>query len=110
MLFEQGDEGDRFYVVESGIAEVVQNGRVINTLGPGDGFGEVALLHETSRTATVRAGVGEPLRVAVLERSRFLTAVTGYPSSADAAREVVSEVRRRDASRADHPETDVSGS
>lgn len=110
VVFEQGDEGDRFYVVKSGIAEVLQQGRVINTLGPGDGFGEVALLHETSRTATVRAGAGEPLRVAVLERSRFLTAVTGYPSSAAVARDVVSEVRQRDASRADHPENDVSGS
>jgi hypothetical protein len=46
----------------------------------------------------------------VLERSRFLTAVTGYPSAAAAAREVVSQVRQRDASRADHPENDVSGS
>jgi len=109
VVFEQGDEGDRFYVVESGIAEVLQQGRVINTLGPGDGFGEVALLRETSRTATVRAGPGEPLRVAALERSRFLTAVTGYPSSAAAADEVVSEVRKRDVSRAEHPENDVSG-
>jgi MFS family permease len=108
VLFEQGDVGDRFYVVESGIAEVLRQGRVINTLGPGDGFGEVALLHQTSRTATVRAGAGEPLRLALLERGRFLTAVTGYPSSATAARQVVSEVRQRDASRADHSEDDAS--
>ena len=110
VVFEQGDEGDRFYVVESGVAEVLQQGRVINTVEPGDGFGEVALLHATSRTATVRAGAGEPLRVAVLGRSRFLTAVTGYPSSAAVAREVVSEVRQRDASRADQPENDVPDS
>lgn len=110
VLFEQGDDGDHFYIVESGIAEVLQLGRVINTLRPGDGFGEVALLHETRRTATVRAGTGEPLRVAVLERSRFLTAVTGYPSSATAADEVVSQVQQRDASRADGPGDGVSGS
>jgi len=110
VLFEQGDAGDRFYVVESGIAEVLQRGLVINSLGAGDGFGEVALLHQTSRTATVRAGAGEPLRLAVLERSRFLTAVTGYPTSATAARQVVSEVRRRDALRADQSEDDASSS
>ena len=108
VLFEQGDTGDRFYVVESGVAEVLQRGRLINTLGRGDGFGEIALLRETPRTATVRAGSGEPLRVAAMERSRFLTAVTGYPSSATAAEETVNAIRQRDASRADQSQDDPS--
>jgi MFS family permease len=104
-VFTEGDEGDRFYVVESGAVEVTQRGRHINTLGPGEGFGEIALLYRTARTATVRAA-GQPVRLAVLERSRFLTAVLGYPSSTTAAQHVVSEARRRDASRTDPPGDD----
>jgi hypothetical protein len=109
VLFEEGDTGDRFYIVESGTAEVVQHGRVINTVGPGDGFGEIALLYDEARTAAVRAGIDGPLRVASLERSRFLTAVTGYPSSASAAADVVREARQRDARREERAEGDPSG-
>lgn len=43
-IFHQGDDGDRFYVVESGEAEVIGDGRLVNTIGSGDGFGEIALL------------------------------------------------------------------
>src|SRR5581483_4555644 len=54
VLFEQGDRGDAFYVVESGSAEVIRHGRLVNSLGPRAGFGEVALLGDQPRTATVR--------------------------------------------------------
>ena len=98
-VMEQGAHGDRFYVIESGRAEVLRQGRLVNTLGPGDGFGEVALLGDTVRTAGVRAGAEGALRVAVLERSAFLTAVTQYPVSATLGRGSVEEVRHRDAAR-----------
>lgn len=100
VVFEQDDRGDRYYVIESGQAEVVRNGSVVNTLNPGDGFGEVALLGDRPRTATVRAVVDGPLRVAVLGRTAFLTAVTGYPVSAVAGQAVVAEVQARDAGSA----------
>jgi hypothetical protein len=54
-VFRRGDRGDRFYVIEDGEADVIGERRLIRTLGPGDGFGEIALLHDTPRTATVRA-------------------------------------------------------
>jgi MFS family permease len=79
-LFHQGDHGDRFYVIEDGEADVIGDGRLIRTIGAGDSFGEIALLHDTLRTTTVRAR--RPLRVYTLDRRHFLSAVTGYESSA----------------------------
>jgi hypothetical protein len=78
-VFRQGEHGDRFYVIEDGEAEVIGDGRLIRELRPGDGFGEIALLHDTLRTATVRART--PLRLYTLDRHHFLSAVTGYESS-----------------------------
>ena len=79
----QGDVGDRYFVIESGEVEVVGDGRVVATLGPGQGFGEIALLHQVRRTATVRAAVA--LRLQALRSELFLAAVLGYPPSASEA-------------------------
>jgi MFS family permease len=78
-VFNQGDHGDRFYMIVDGEADVIGDGRLIRTLRSGDGFGEIALLHDTLRTATVRART--PLRLCTLDRRHFLSAVTGYESS-----------------------------
>ncbi len=89
VVFEQGTRGERFYAVEAGSAEVVRDGRSVSVLGPGDGFGEIALLHAEVRTATVRATEDGTLRVCALPCSAFLTAVTGYPASFQASEEMV---------------------
>jgi MFS family permease len=81
-LFRQGERGEFFYVVRAGHVEVLQDGRLVRTLGAGDCFGEIALLHDRPRTATVRAAVGARLHVSRLRRSAYLTAVTGYPAAA----------------------------
>jgi CRP-like cAMP-binding protein len=78
--FNQGDVGDRFYVIESGIAEVIGDGRLVATLGQGQGFSEIALLRRVPRTATVR-DVSE-LRLRALASDHFLPAVTGFTPSA----------------------------
>ena len=66
VVFHQGDVGDRYFVIESGEAEVIGDGQVVATLGPGEGFGEIALLRRIRRTATVRASQRAPAAGAAL--------------------------------------------
>ena len=86
-VFEQGDIGDRYFVIESGEAVVVGDGRDIATLGPGEGFGEIALLRRSRRTAGVRAGA--ELRLQSLRSDQFLPLVLGFTPSALEAGTVV---------------------
>lgn len=86
-VFEQGDDGDAYFVVYSGEVEVVIDGARVRLLGPGGAFGEIALLRDVPRTATIR--VTQDALLMRLERDRFLAAVTGNPASADAADQLV---------------------
>ena len=82
-VFRQGDPADRYYVIEDGVADVVGDGHLVAKLGPGDGFGEIALLRRVLRTATVLAATD--LRLSTLTSDRFLPVVTGFPPSARVA-------------------------
>jgi CRP-like cAMP-binding protein len=86
-VFEQGEAGDRFYVIAEGAAAVEINGRQTSTVGPGGFFGEIALLRDIPRTATVRAI--DNLRLYALERDDFIAAVTGHAPSREAADSLV---------------------
>jgi Cyclic nucleotide-binding domain/Major Facilitator Superfamily len=89
-VIREGEPGDRFYVLVEGEVAVSATGRRIATLGPGDYFGEIALLRDVPRTATVSAISAS--RLFALERDDFLAAVGGSRSGAQAADR---EVRRR---------------
>jgi MFS family permease len=85
-IVRQGEPGDRFYVVTAGEVDVLVDGRIVRQEGVGDSFGEIALLRDEPRTATVRARADSELRA--LERAPFLAAVTGHADSAQAAEAV----------------------
>lgn len=85
----QGEHGDRFFVIESGKVEVFENGEFRRHEGPGESFGEIALLHDVPRTATVRTT--EPTRLLALEREQFLAAVTGHHRSHQLATGIVDD-------------------
>jgi len=88
-IIRQGGAGDDYFVIASGVAEVHRDERGVSVLRDGDGFGEIALLRDRPRTATVTAL--EAVEGYSLPRHVFLEAVTGNPASVDAAERTVTE-------------------
>ena len=82
-----GDHGDRFYLVKSGEVEVLLDDQPPRREGPGSYFGEIALLRDVPRTATVRAATD--VELFALDRDHFIPAVTGHAASAEAAESVI---------------------
>jgi MFS family permease len=100
VVIRQGDEGDAFYVVSEGELTVdVDRVRADHVIMQGYGFGEIALLHEVARTATVTAATD--VRLLVVDRDDFLAAVTGSVNGRAIAAETsaahLDRDRRRDA-------------
>jgi MFS family permease len=89
-VITQGDAGDCYYLVDDGTAEVSIDGATIRRVGPGDSFGEIALLRGVPRTATVTAR--SPMRLLMVERDDFLEAVTGHPASRRLAEATVDQM------------------
>jgi predicted MFS family arabinose efflux permease len=87
-VIRQGDAGDRVYLVDAGALQVFVDSRPGPPVGAGDLFGEIALLRDVPRTATVRAA--SDCRLLTLGRDEFLAAVTGHPRSAAEADIVIS--------------------
>ena len=78
-IMREGETGREYILIDAGQAEVSLEGRAIRTLGPGNGAGEIALIRDVPRTASVRA-VG-PVSAFSLDRASFLEAVTGHAVS-----------------------------
>jgi hypothetical protein len=89
VLIRQGDPGDRYYAIGRGELTVFRDGRELARLSRGDGVGEIALLRDTPRTATVVAGADA--EVYALGRELFLLAVTGHAHAARSANAIVDE-------------------
>ena len=88
ILITAGDTGDRFYIVDEGEFEISAGGLQARA-HEGDHFGEIALLRDIARTATVTAVVDS--KVWALERDDFLAAVTGHPGVRAAGEALVEE-------------------
>lgn len=74
-IVNQGEESDRFYVIESGSVRATQDGRVLRDEGPGDYFGEIGLLRDIARTATITAL--SDTTVQTIDGDEFRSAVLG---------------------------------
>jgi len=92
-LTGESKRGYLFFVIKSGTARVLQDGRELRELGEGDFFGEIALLETSERTASVIAGT--PMQLVVLTESAFKGLVE---TDAAAARECEAAMRERWAS------------
>ena len=86
-ILRQGDHGVAVYVLAEGEADVVIDGQTGSTVGSGDLVGEIALLRDLPRTASIVART--PVVAYALERSRFIAAVSGHAESRDAAEALV---------------------
>ena len=84
-VVSEGAFGDTFFVIQHGAAKVTTGGHPVRELGAGDHFGELALLRDVPRTATVT--ISSDAQLIELERESFLFAVTGSPHAVVAAEE-----------------------
>jgi MFS family permease len=89
VIIREGDPGDRWFVIVHGGVEVTIAGRHVRAQGPGDSFGEIALMRDVPRTATVTA-IG-PVELLALDRDPFLAAVGGVRASLAAAGRLIDE-------------------
>jgi CRP-like cAMP-binding protein len=90
VLCNEGETGREFFVIVEGEADVTSNGKSVAARGSGDFVGEIALLEDTNRTATVTAKT--PLRVLVLTREDFRSLVREDPN---VERKVMQALARR---------------
>lgn len=87
VVINEGDPGDAYYLVADGVLQVSRQGRHLTSVSRGDGFGEIALIREVPRQATVTAATDSLLYS--LEKEPFVTAVTGHSSASAATERII---------------------
>ena len=92
VLTEQGAPGDEFFIVQTGEIEIRQDGRELRRLGPGEYFGEIALVFGGTRTATAVAST--PSHLFVLSKDAFDRMIKSQPRIEDKILTTVSERMR----------------
>lgn len=88
-IVTEGEQGDRFFVVVAGTVEVERHGGVVRTFGPGDFFGETALVAHAPRNASIRAT--SPVKVLVLPARDFRAVVGRFPTIYDSVLRAIAE-------------------
>src|SRR5262249_19852301 len=88
VIIREGEPAERFSMISGGRARACKDGRVLREMAAGESFGEIALLRQVPRTATVTAV--SRLQARTLAREEFLATVTGNAESAEGADEVIS--------------------
>ena len=89
-LITEGEYSDRYFAIADGVVEVTCDGRRLRTIGRGEGFGEIGLIRNIERTASVTA-MTDALLLSI-ERGPFITAVTGHPESRQQADVIIDEL------------------
>jgi MFS family permease len=88
-IVTEGESGDTFYVIDTGTVDVTRRGAPVVTRGPGEFFGEIALVQGTVRTATVSAA--EAVRLITVDRDDFLDSIGAHPRCTHTAHAVADE-------------------
>jgi Cyclic nucleotide-binding domain/Major Facilitator Superfamily len=94
LLLREGEPGEHYFIIGTGQLRVTQAGRTLRLLGAGEAVGEIALLRDIPRTATVTAATAST--VYRLDREPFLTAVTGHAPTQRTAETIVGDRLRED--------------
>jgi len=88
-LANQGEFAYEFFVIEEGTADVARDGKHLQSLGPGDFFGEIGLMKSTRRTASVVAT--SPMRLVVMARREFRAMESDMPRVAEELKRKLAE-------------------
>jgi hypothetical protein len=88
-VVHEGDPGDRYYAVSTGSLDITRRGVVVNTVSRGDGFGEIALIRDVPRNATVTATSDSSLYA--LRKDLFVGAVTGHAATARVTGQIITQ-------------------
>ena len=92
VVLRKGDPGDHYLLIAEGEVEVTDDGHSLGMFGPGEGVGEIALLHRVPRTATVSART--PVSAFAIDGTSFLAAVAGPTAAALAEAVAAARIER----------------